>query len=69
MQWSDVKLSQRFSNYATHKSFTLTWAQICMKLGVDYLKKLIHPIVQPIPTGSEAQSKVTKVGFGWLQGL
>lgn len=35
---SDTKLSQRFSKYATHKSFTLTWARIYMKLGVDRLK-------------------------------
>lgn len=69
MQWGDVKPSQWFSNYATHKSFTLTWAQICMKLGVNFLKKLMQPKVQPIPAGCEAQVEVTKVAFGWLQGL
>lgn len=54
-QRGDVKPSQWFSNCATHKSFTLTWAQICMKLGVDCLRKLIQPKVQPIPAGCEAQ--------------
>lgn len=52
-QWSGVKLSQRFSNYAIHKPSTLT--RFAWKWGSMVSKKFIHPKVQPMPAGCGAE--------------